>query len=143
MRTRLMYSFRSLNATASLFFGAAFIVALGVIPIVKYDIFTIVTPENALPFLWAVVCYKFIAGTILMFNAHHFASRNKLLLAFYVLIAIIAIGLTLTFFYAVVTYWTPGSPMHFAVVFLLFCTATNLLSSILIVRAIILSPSLT
>ena len=142
MKTNLMFTFRSINAVATLYLFVAFIVALGVIPFVKFNIFPDTTPGNALPVFWAIGFYEFIIGTILMFIAYRFKGRSKLLSAFFAVIAVLALITTLAFIDAALAYWSHGTAMHIVTVLLLCCSLANLLTVILIIRAIILFPSL-
>jgi peptidoglycan/LPS O-acetylase OafA/YrhL len=138
MKTNLMFTFRSINAVATLYLFVAFIVALGVIPFVKFDTCPGATPGNALPVFWAIVFYEFIIGTILLFIAYHFTGKSKPLSVFFAVIATLAFITTLAFIDAAFAYWSHGIAMHVATVLLLCCSLANLLTVILIIRAIIL-----
>ena len=142
MKTNLTFTYRSLNAIATLFLVVAFLVALGVIPLVKFDTYPSATPENALPVLWVIVFYEFIVGTVLMFIAYNFHGKSGLLSAFFVVIASLGFLITIAFIDAALAYWSHGATMHIATVVLLFCSLVNLLTVILLIRAVILFPKL-
>lgn len=138
-----MFTYRSLNAIAFLFLMVVFIVALAVIPFVKFDTFPGATPGNALPAFWIIAFYKFIVGTIFMFIAYHFTGKSKLLSVFFIVIASIDLLLTIAFIDAALAYWSHGIEMHIATILLLSCSMANLLAVILIIRAVILFPKFT
>jgi len=140
MKTNLMFSYRSVNALATLFLVVAFVLSLGVIPFVRFNTYPEATPERAIPVFGFIVAYEFIVGTILMFKAYHFTGRSKLSTAFLVVIAILTFILTIAFIDAALAYWTQGPAMHVATIFLLCCSLVNILAIILIIRAIFLFP---
>jgi hypothetical protein len=142
MNTNLMFTYRSLNAIATLFLVVAFIVALAVIPFVKFYSFPGATPENALPVFWSIAFYKFIVGTIFMFVAYHFTGRSNLLSVFFVVMATVDFILMIAFIDTALAYRSHGIAMHIATILLLSCSIANLLTVLLIIRAVILSPKL-
>jgi hypothetical protein len=142
MKTRLMINYYSLNAIAILFLVMAFLVALGIIPLVKFDSFPGVSLSNALPVFWAVFFYGFATGAILINLACHFTGLSKRLTAFFIVIASLAMILAISFIGAAIESWLHGISIHITTVLLVCCAVLNLTIAILLIRAIFLFPAL-
>lgn len=139
----LKFCRRMLLASAALFVVGALVVAAGVIPSAKADIFPSATPQRAVVALWGNVAFNLIAATVLLFIALRAAGRSRLSTTVLGLLAALALLLAFALTDAAFAYRIHGAAMQTARILLFLCSAADLLAAALVITAVFLFPKKT
>ena len=143
MIVSLKFCRRILLAGAALLVVGALVIAAGVIPPVKADIFPSAAPQRAAAAFWVNVAFNLLAATVLVFIALRAAGRSRLSTTVLGLLAALALLLAFALTDAAFALQTHGAAMQTVPIRLFLCSATDLLAAALVVTAVFLFPKKT
>jgi hypothetical protein len=143
MIVRLKFCRRILLTSAGLFVAVALVVAAGVIPPVKADIFFSATPQRAVVAFWGNVAFNLLAAAVLVFIALRARGRSRLSTTVLGLLAFLALLLALALTDAAFAFQAHGPAMQTVRILLFICSVTDFLSAALVTTAVFLFPKKT
>jgi len=135
MKVSLKFCRRILLTSAGLFVAVALVVAAGVIPPVKADIFPSATPQRAVAAFWGNIAFDLLAATLLVFIALRATGRSRLSTTVLGLLASLALLLAFALTDAAFAFQTHGPAMQTVPILLFLCSAADLLTAALVTTA--------
>ena len=143
MKVSLKFCRRILLTSAGLFVAVALVVAAGVIPPVKADIFPSATPQRAVAAFWGNIAFDLLAATALVFIAIRATGRSRLSTTVLGFLAPLALLLAFALTEAAFAFQTQGPAMQTVPILLFLCSAADLLTAALVTTAVFLFPKKT
>ena len=143
MIVSLKFCRRILLAGAALLVVGALVIAAGVIPPVKADIFPSATPQRAVAAFWGNVAFNLLAATVLVFIALRAAGRSRLSTTVLGLLAALALLFAFALTDAALALQTHGAAMQTVPIRLFLCSAADFLAAALVIAALFLFPKKT
>lgn len=143
MAASLKFCRRALLACAGLFVAVALVVALGVIPPVKADIFPAATPRSAAIGFWINVAFDILVAAALVLISLRTTGRTRLSTTALALLLSLALLLALGLADAAFAFQAHGPAMHTVPILLFPCSAADLIAAVLLVLAVFLFPKAT
>lgn len=132
-----------LLTSAGLFVAVALVVAVGVIPPVKADIFPAATPQRAAVAFWVNVAFDILAATVLVFISLRTTGRSRLSTTALGLVVFLALLLALALTDAGFAFRGHGPAMQTVPILLFLCSAMDLLTAALVTTAVFVFPKKT
>lgn len=143
MKATLKFCRRILLTSAGLLVAVALVVAVGVIPPVKADIFPAATPQRAAVAFWIIVAIDILAAAVLVFISLWTTGRSCLSTTALGLVAFLALLLALGLTDAAFAYRSHGPAMQTVPILLFFSSAMDLLTAALVTTAVFVFPKKT
>ncbi|MCJ7526443.1 MAG: hypothetical protein MUP71_14655 [Candidatus Aminicenantes bacterium] len=134
---------RILLAGAVLFAVVAFVVAAGVIPVIRADTFPAAAPLKAAAAFWVNVVFNLLVAASLVFVSLRSVGRNRLSTTLLVLLVLLVLLFAFALFDAAQAYQAHGPAMRTSSILLFLCSAGDLLALALVITAMFLSPKRT